>query len=272
VSTPTAPGWSDAPPRPTPAYVAGFRSIVALMLREMGSRFGRKPGGYIWIFLQPLGVIVVMAVAFSLLQKSPRLGTSFLLYKATGFLIVGKFKQISQLVGHGLSYSRALLEYPGVSWIDPMMARFLLNATMGIIVALTILHGIMIYDNLNIVVDWPKVAQAMGLNLMLALGIGCLNCVLFMRFSIWSNIWGMATGPLTIVSGVIIMYEQMPPMAQKVLWYNPVLHTVGMMRDGFYTQYNPTYTSVTYVMVCALVPMTLGLLLLRRHRRALLER
>lgn len=272
MSSPTAIDWTAGPPQQTPAFVTGFRSIVALMLREMGSRFGRKPGGYLWVFLQPLGLIVVMAVVWAMLERRPRIGNSFLMYIATGFLIVGMFKQISQLVGHGLSYSRALLEYPGVSWIDPLMARFLLNALMGLIVAILTLYGIMIYENLNIVVDLPKVAMAFGLTLMLAFGIGCLNCVLFMRFPIWANIWSLMTAPLAIASGVLRLYEQWPPLAQQILWYNPVLHVVGLSRDGFFVQYTPSYPSVTYVVAWSLIPMTLGLLLLRRHRRALLER
>lgn len=265
---------ADAPQaaRSTSRRFIWARSILALMLREMSTRFGRKPGGYIWIVLQPLGVIIILALAFSIMQRHPRLGTSFLLFKTTGFMILTEFKQISQLVGQGLSYSRPLLEYPGVAWIDAMLARFFLNALMGVLVTAILLTGIILYEGLNLVLDWPRIVLAMSLTLLLGFGVGCLNCVLFLRFDLWANLWGMLTAPLLLVSGVLILYEDTPRFAQDLLWYNPVMHLTGMMREGFYSTYTPTYISVPYVVACSLFPMALGLLLLRRFHRELLER
>lgn len=248
------------------------RSIAALMLREMATRFGRKPGGYIWIIAQPMAFIIILAVAFSLLQKHPRLGTSFLLFKGSGFLLVQQFRVVSQMVGTSLSFSRALLEYPGVSWIHTVIARFVLNAVMGTLVIVLILGGIVTYEGLSLSYDWPKLAAGVGLTMLLALGMGCLNCVLFLRFEVWSNLWALTTAPLMIVSGVILLYEDMPRFAQQILWYNPVLHVTGILRDGLYSTYNPTYTSTLYVVYFALIPMVLGLLLLRAYHRELLER
>lgn len=242
------------------------------MLREMSTRFGRQPGGYVWIVLQPLGVIILLAMAFSLMQRHPSLGTSFLLFKATGFLILTKFKTVSQLVGQGLTYSKPLLEYPGVAWIDAMLARFFLNALIGVLVTALMLTGIVLYEGLNLVLDWPRIVLSISLTMLLAFGVGCLNCVLFMRFAVWANLWGMLTAPLMLVSGVIVLYESTPVFAQKILWYNPVMHLTGMIREGFYSTYTPTYISVPYVLACSLIPMALGLLVLRRYSRVLLER
>lgn len=271
MSTQTATTW-DSAGRGTDRRFGWARSILALMLREMSTRFGRKPGGYVWIVLQPLGVIILLALAFSLMQRHPKLGTSFLLFKTTGYLILTQFKLISQLVGQGLSYSRPLLEYPGVSWIDALLARFILNALIGVLVMAILLTGVIYYDGLNLALDWPRIVLAVTLTMFLSFGVGCLNCVLFLRFDVWSNLWGMLTAPLMLVSGVIILYEETPALAQKILWYNPVMHLTGMMRDGFYSTYTPTYISVPYVLACTLIPMAVGLLLLRRFHRVLLER
>jgi capsular polysaccharide transport system permease protein len=64
----------------------------------------------------------------------------------------------------------------------------------------------------------------------------------------------------------------MPGLAQSILWYNPILHLTGIMRAGFYPMYRPEYVSVEFVLLTILVPMTLGLLLLRRYHRELLNR
>ncbi|MCC5956800.1 MAG: hypothetical protein JJU07_11910, partial [Natronohydrobacter sp.] len=50
-----------------PVAVASFRSISALMLREMATRYGRTPGGYLWAVVEPLGMILILGYAWSLL-------------------------------------------------------------------------------------------------------------------------------------------------------------------------------------------------------------
>ena len=253
-------------------HVAAFRSVSALLLREMGTRYGRSPGGYIWALMQPLGIIVLLAFAFSLLARTPALGTSFILFKATGFLLMQVFNNISSTVGGSLNYSRSLLLYPRVSWMDAVIARFLLNALVIWVVAFLILLGIVVVEDLGVTLDWSKVFLSGALATLLGLGFGCLNAYMFVRFPIWANVWTILTAPLFLISGVVFLYENMPPFAQAILWYNPLLHVTGLMRDGFYSAYSPTYISVPYVLAIALVPMVFGLMLLRQFHRDLLFR
>jgi len=244
---------------------------MALILREMNTRFGRTPGGYVWVIVQPAGVIILLAIAFSVLKANPSLGNSYLLFKATGFMFLTQFRQLSQVVGDSLGYSRPLLDYPGVSWIDAVIGRFLLNGLVLLLTSWIILHGIIAYEGMALVLNWPVILLATGLSMLLGLGVGCLNCFLFLRFPIWTQAWSILTAPLFLVSGVILLFEELPRNIQAILWFNPVYHITGLVRAGFYSTYNPTYISVTYVLACALVPMVLGLLLLRRFHRPLLE-
>jgi hypothetical protein len=72
---------------------------------------------------------------------------------------------------------------------------------------------------------------------------------------------------LFLISGVIFLYEDMPAFAQDIIWYNPLMHLTGLMREGFYPLYRPTYISLGYVALCVMAPMVLGLLLLLRRQR-----
>lgn len=262
----------NAPRKPLVRSYPTIRTVSALMMREMTTRFGRTPGGVIWVVLQPLATILVLGFAFSLIARTPALGTSYIFFKATGLLPFNAFKSISNMVGRAFSFSSALLVYPGVTWVDALLARLFLNALVSFLVTFLILGGIILFQDLSLIIDWGPVLLAMLLASFLGFGIGVLNCYLFERIAIWSNIWGIMTAPLMIVSGVIMLYEAMPTIAQQYLWYNPVLHIAGLMREGFYSTYQPTYVSIPYVLICALVPMALGLVLLRRYHRDLLNR
>lgn len=69
-----------------------------------------------------------------------------------------------------------------------------------------------------------------------------------------------------------MLFDQMPQWAREWLWYNPIVHSVGMMRHGFYPSYHATYVSVAYVMSVSLICGVIGLMLLYRHQTDLLER
>ena len=251
---------------------SSLRAIAALVLREMSTRYGRTPGGYIWAIVEPLGMIVLLGFAWSLLARSPSLGTSFFLFKATGFLVMQTFTTLGGQVGHALTFSKPLLRYPRVSWVDAIAARFLLNALVMFTVTFLIITGVVLYEDIDTLLSWQPIFMAMGLGALLGLGVGCLNAFLFMRFPVWQQIWSILTRPLFLISGVIILYEDLPPFAQTILWYNPILHLTGMMRDGFYPMYRPDYISLVFVLVCIAIPMVAGLLLLRRYHRELLYR
>ena len=72
-----------------------LRTIVALVLREMTTSYGRSPGGYLWAVVQPVGMIVMLSVAFSLLLRSPSLGTSFILFYSTGILPLRVYQEVA---------------------------------------------------------------------------------------------------------------------------------------------------------------------------------
>ena len=58
--------------RPAAVPLQRLRVLFALMLRDMGTRFGRSAGGYLWAVAEPLGGILLLALAFSLCSARRR--------------------------------------------------------------------------------------------------------------------------------------------------------------------------------------------------------
>ena len=245
---------------------------MALILREMSTRYGRTPGGYIWSIIEPTAAILVLSVGFSLVMRTPSLGNSFLLFYATGYLPFNLYLTVSGTVAASIGFSKPLLKYPAVTWVDAVLGRFLLNSLTGILITLILLGGILLVVDTRAIVDIPPLIQAMALSMILSLGVGVLNCALMGLFPIWVVIWSVVTRPLFLASGIIFIFDQLPTFAQKVLWYNPLIHITGLMRTGVYSMYAPQYISPTYVMACGLISLTLGLILLGRFHRDILNR
>lgn len=248
-----------------------FRAIMALILREMSTTYGRSPGGYVWAILEPaLGVALLTAI-FSIGFRSPPLGTNFPLFYATGILPFLMFNELSGKMSQVITFSRALLSYPRVTFIDALVARLALGVFTQMMVHMIMISAILIYFETHTTQDFSKIALAYFMLVSLAIGIGTLNCVLFQFFPAWQSTWSILTRPLFLISCVIFIFEAVPRPYSDILWFNPLVHVVGMMRDGFYPFYQPTYVSVIFVMTVAGICCALGLFLLHRYHRDLLE-
>jgi capsular polysaccharide transport system permease protein len=248
-----------------------LRVIFALVLREMGTTFGRSAGGYLWAILEPLGGIMLLAIAFGLAIRTPPLGTSFMLFYATGIIPFYMFNNMSKAVSAAVVSNRGLLTYPVVSLLDAVFAKFLLNLLTLLTVAVILFASIVFVSDLDINLDLGAAASAMALAAALGLGVGAINCVLFGFFPTWKNVWSVLTRPLFIVSGVFFTFDSVPKTFQTVLWWNPVTHAIGMMRAGFYGAYDPYYVSLPYALGVAGTTFVVGAYLLRRHTAVLLE-
>lgn len=251
---------------------ASGRAIIALMLREMSTRYGRSPGGYIWAIVEPLGALVLMSFVFSLLLRSPSLGNSFLLFYTTGFLPFLLYSQTLKTVMYALAFSRPLLMYPAVNWLDALLARFALNALTSITISCIVLFGILEFTDASAVLEFRYMITAMALAALLGLSHGTLNCALAGLFPVYSSLWTIATRPLLIAAGVFFLYEDLSPSIQSILNWTPWIHFTAMFRQGVYPNYAPDFISIPLMLIWALVPLMFGLLLLRRHRQRILMR
>lgn len=241
------------------------------MLREMATSYGRSPGGYLWAVLEPVAALAIFSVGFALIFAKPSIGNSFPLFYATGFLPFTMFNDVANKMATSINFSRPLLAYPAVTFLDALIARFLLHMLTHLMVAYIVFFGIIAIFGARADLDLPVILLSFSLAAFLGIGVGTLNCYLMTAFPIWERSWQIATRPLFIVSGVFFTYASMPRFAQDILWYNPLIHIVGLSRAGFYGTYNADYVSIVFVISIAGLTLMTGLLLLYRHHRSLLE-
>jgi capsular polysaccharide transport system permease protein len=120
--------------------------------------------------------------------------------------------------------------------------------------------------------ELDKIVQAWALMALLGLGVGTLNCFLWTMVPIWQRLWSIITRPLFIVSCIFFMFETVPAELRVYLWWNPLVHPIGMMRSAFYSSYDASYASPLYVVLLSLGCLLAGLLFLNRYNRDILHR
>lgn len=258
-------------PVPSPG-MRFLRTVVALLLREMETSYGRSPGGYIWALLEPLGGILLISMGFALVIHHPPLGSSFLLFYATGYMVFTLYQSVSTSVARSIAFSRALLSYPAVSWFDAVVARLVLNSITSLVVTFVTFSVILFVLGDTVSIRPMPLIEAMTLAILLGTGVGLMNCFLIGMFPVWALVWSILTRPLFIASGVILLYENLTDQVQRILWWNPLLHVISIMRTAFYPSYQPEDLAVPYVVGVSLTLALIGLFLLRRWNREILER
>lgn len=259
------------PSEPTPK-VRTFRSIAALILREMVTTYGRSPGGYLWAVLEPIAAIALLAFAFSLAFRAPSLGTNFALFYATGYLPYMLFHDVSSKTATAIRFSKPLLNFQAITWLDVIFARFLLNVFTHLLVGTLVISALIVAFEIRVYPDIPTIALAASMAAALAFGIGTLNAYLFLAFPVWERLWMIAMRPMFIISGIFFLYKDVPSELREVLWFNPVFHVIGLIRDGFYATYDANYVSMVFVFGVSLGTACLGLLLLRQSADGLIHK
>jgi capsular polysaccharide transport system permease protein len=241
-------------------------------MREMNARYGRSIGGYVWAILDPLGFVLLISIIFSYLARKPPLGESFPLFYGTGYMAFFFYLDISNAVSGAVRFNRPLLTFPRITLIDALIARFILQFLTASFVSLLLLTGFSLFSSEVIRLDPAPIMLSAFFSSLLGLSVASINCSLFVYSESWRKTFGIINRPLFLLSGIVFLYEDMPSGAQDILWWNPLIHVVALMRSGFYPNYDPSFISYSYMTTVALVLLITGILILRVLRREILER
>lgn len=247
------------------------RVLFALLMREMTSRYGRSAGGYVWAVLDPVLTVALLTAIFAQISRHPPIGNSFPLFYATGYMAFHIYKDVSSAVSNAIVSNKPLLTFPRVTVLDTIIARFVLQTFTCLFVTFIVLGCLHVFSPDRATIDFSAIFLVIGVTLFLGFCIGSLNSILFPYSPTWQRLFGVINRPLFLISGVFFVFEDLPKWIQDILWWNPLIHTLALMRVGFYPTYQPTFISISYVITFASVSLMFFILLLRVLRGRILE-
>ncbi len=157
------------------------------------------------------------------------------------------------------------------TWADAVIARFTLTLLTQATIFVLLIAGILTFSDTRAVLAPGAILTGLAMAALTGLAAGLMNCLLFGLFPVWQQIWTILTRPLFLASGVFFLYDDMPQLAREILWWNPLLHATGEVRRGLYPTYDATYVSPVFVFGLALGFIALGLMLLRRYHKRVIE-
>ena len=269
-SRPTSP-----PRRPTPvrsSWQVQRAVVYALFLREMKTRFGSKKLGYFWAIIQPATFVLVWWGMFALALRGGRMmsGIDFPMFLLTGFIPFGLFRTIVSSSMMSFQANKGLFNYRQVKPIDTLLARCLVECIVHLVVfVILVIVGMLIgFD--------AAIDDIMGLCLIMLLlvwfsfSLGLVFAMIAFFSETIQNVISFIMTPMLFLSGVIFPISVMPAKYHDILFLNPMLHFIELIRVHYFAVYHSQDASYFYIFCWIIGSCFLGLWLYSRLNQRVL--
>ncbi|MDD7911622.1 ABC transporter permease [Pseudovibrio exalbescens] len=243
------------------------RVVGALVLRETRTTFGNSQLGYFWAIANPALGIAVLVGLFSMIGRVPPYGDSLALFFATGFLTFELYKKLSSSLMSVFDSTRGLLSYPLVVEIDVVLARALLIVATYLFIMLIFYGSLIVLGLASYPRNADQIAMAVLATSLLGIGAGLVNAVIMRLWATWKQIEGILSKPLFFISGIFFIPSAFPSSLVDLISWNPVLHCIEWVREGYYPNYNSVVLDKPYLLSITLVLLLVGLGAERLYRK-----
>lgn len=238
--------------------------LKQLVTKDFKIKYRRSFLGVAWSVLNPLLMMIVMAVVFSTIFAQGRNGAvSPELYPL--YLIVGNvtFSVMSESTNQALMsiiWASSLLKKVKVHrWVFPVQKVLFSLVNFGFsLIAVAI---VMIW--FHVVPTWHLILLPVCLFLLMlfCMGLGMMLSALTVFFRDIMHLWSVVITAWTYLTPIFWTTDfigQMPHVVRIIMYANPMYNYIQFMRDIFLFQTTPTFFTVCMCVAWAVVALVLG--------------
>ena len=239
------------------------RTLYALMMREVITRFGRDNLGALWLIAEPMIFTLGVATLWSAAGMQHGSSIPIAAFAVTGYSSVLLWRNCASRTIGAIDSNLPLLFHRNVKVIDVFLTRIVLEvagATGSFAVLAMFFTSIgwmeAPVDMLQVIFGWFMLAW-FGAALGLLIGAGTAYS------HIVEKLWGPTSYLLFPLSGAAFMVDWLPPAFQKVVLLLPMVHGVEILREGYFGNAVRTHYDVGYMAVVCLLLSLAALYLVR---------
>lgn len=215
------------------------RVISALVVRAAVSRFSRGRVGFVWILLEPAVLLAIFLGIHTLTQLRVPFGDDPLLFMMAGVFGFRMTRGTSATAEQAIASNLPMLSYPLVRPLDTIIASFLLESTIWLIICGLFMGGLSLTTDEPVIVHPDKFAECLMAILFFSFSFATFNATVGALIPRYDIVLNLSSMPLMLLSGAFFMPTQLPPEIQAILWWNPFLHCVEWFRTSTYLDYTP---------------------------------
>lgn len=236
-----------------------IRVIGALLRREMLTRYGRHNIGFLWLFAEPMLFTVGVTILWTATKSIHGSDLPIVAFALTGYSSVLLWRNMPGRCIGALQNNLALMYHRNIKVMDIYIARLMIEfggATISF-VGLTLLFLSIEWiappnDILKVFAGWLLIAW---FGAAIAVGLGALSYL----SELVDKLWHPFSYLLFPLSGAAFLVAALPPFAQEIVLWIPIVHGVEFVREGFFGDkaraiYNLAYL-IPFNMVLSLVAL-----------------
>jgi len=224
------------------------RVIGALLMREMLTRYGRRNIGFLWLFIEPMMVTLVVAEIWSVRGLHQYSDIPIVGFAITGYSGIQLWRNMSRRCINAIEPNQALLRHRPVKMLDIYLARMLLEVA-GTTTSFTFLCVLFMLfsDQISPPEDILKVVFAWFLLAWFAMGMSITLGALSELTTLVSKFWPPLIYVFYPLSGAMFLVDFLPRTMQEIVLYIPLVHANEMLRDGFFGSHFVAHYDLSYL-------------------------
>lgn len=245
-------------------------AVHALFLRELKTRFGKYRLGYLWAILEPAAHMLILLLIFGFIMHRTMPDISFPVFLLNGIIPYFIFSNIATRSIDAIAANQGLFNYRPVKPIDTIISRAILETLIYVIVyaILMLIVGLCgeefsINQFVTLVLTWLLLS-------LFSCGVGLIFMVVGSTFPETEKFLPIILKPLYFISCVMFPLNAVPKDYWPYLLWNPIAHAVELSRISVVAGYQAQGVSLTYLALCTLITLFIGLALYRVREEAML--
>ena len=260
--------FTSAPPRRS--FARGvrvqLRSMGAIMLRELHTRFGRHNIGYLWLVIEPMILSGGIALTHLFTHVSLPYGFQPATFYSTGYITYIAMRNNVNRSSGLIESNKPLLFHRTVTLQDISWARTALEglAVLGAMITITTAYVLLGFS------DLPQRPYYILLGLILMTWLSGGLAMIITGLSQFSPLVERFVHPATYlmipVSGMFFTLDELPPKISNLMKWVVFPQITDISRMGLRTEFNSTYVNFPYIICVCAVSTLIGMLLLRLAR------
>ena len=237
------------------------RVIGALLMREIITRYGRNNIGFLWLFVEPLLMTLMILLLWGAARANQYSDLNIIAFTLTGYPLAMMWRNVSNRAIGAISANASLLYHRNVRVLDTLFARMLLEIAGATIAQIAIVGVLILIGWIPTPADVFYMLMAWLLMAIFAIGLGLVICSIAFKVEAFGKIWGTFSFVMLPLSGVFFFVSSLPQQAQQYVLWLPMVHGTEMFRQGYFGASVITHESISYIVLCNLVLLLLGFIM-----------
>ena len=200
------------------------RVIGALLMREIITRYGRNNIGFLWLFVEPLLMTLMILLLWGAVRANQYSDLNIIAFTLTGYPLAMMWRNVSNRAIGAIGANASLLYHRNVRVLDTLFARMLLEIAGATIAQIAIVGVLILIGWIPAPADVFYMLMAWLLMAIFAIGLGLVICSIAFKVEAFGKIWGTFSFVMLPLSGVFFFVSSLPQQAQQYVLWMPMVH------------------------------------------------